>query len=76
MKRTIQQPRQRPDAWQTAADYGCDMELLESHLAMTPAQRVQAHRSALALAERLRAAMEQTVERSGETTTTTARPAR
>lgn len=69
--RLVKRPEQRHDkqldAWQAAAAYGCDMELLEEHLAMTPAQRVRAHASALALAEKLRAAMEKTVEQSGST---------
>lgn len=76
MKDATQQPRHQPDAWQAAAEYGCDMELLEAHLAMTPAQRVRAHASALALAEKLRAAMETTVEQSGTTAETVTRPAR
>jgi hypothetical protein len=65
VKRAAQQSGKQPAAWQAAAAYGCDMALLEEYLAMTPEQRVQAHRSALALAEQLRAAMEKSVERSG-----------
>ncbi len=67
VKRPAQRHDKQPDAWQAAADYGCDMELLEEHLAMTPAERVRAHASALALAEKLRAAMEKKVEQSGST---------
>jgi hypothetical protein len=48
----------KPDAWKEAETYGCDVALLEESLRMTPAQRIEAHRSALALAQRLRAAME------------------
>ena len=56
--------RHRPaDAWKAAEAYGCDMSLLEDNLRMTPQQRIQAHRSALALAERLRTAMEKFHER-------------
>lgn len=67
MKGSTRQHSKQSDAWQKAAAYGCDMELLEEHLAMTLAQRVRAHASALALAEKLRAAMEKTVEQSGST---------
>ena len=51
-------------AWKTAAAHGCDMALLADNLAMTPPQRIQAHRNALALVERLQAAGEKTRERS------------
>ena len=67
VKRAAQRSGKQPAAWQAAAAYGCDMELLEEYIAMTPGQRVQAHRSALALAERLRVGMEKSVERSGNT---------
>ena len=56
LKRTTQQRSKRPDAWQAAAEYGCDMALLERNLRMTPAQRVAAHSQALALVKALRQA--------------------
>ncbi len=51
-------PRRKPklDAWKAAEAYGCDMASLEHTLSLTVAQRIQAHRSALALAERLQEA--------------------
>jgi hypothetical protein len=67
VRHTAQQHCKQSDAWLAAAEYGCDMELLEEYLAMTAAERVRAHASALALAEKLRAAMEKTVEQSGST---------
>jgi hypothetical protein len=67
VKQAAQQRSKQSDAWREAEAYGCDMELLEEHLAMTPAQRIRAHASALALAEKLQAAMEKTVEQSGST---------
>jgi hypothetical protein len=66
VKRAAQRSGKQPAAWRAAAAHGCDMELLEEYIAMTPEQRVQAHRSALALAEQLRAGMEKSVERSGK----------
>ena len=56
VKRTAQQHRKQSDAWQAAADYGCDMALLERNLRMTQAQRVVAHNQALALVKALRQA--------------------
>ena len=56
MKHTTQRRSKQPDAWQAAADYGCDMPLLERNLRMTPAQRVAAHNQALALVKALRQA--------------------
>ncbi len=56
VKRTNGQPDTQPDAWQAAAEYGCDMALLERNLKMTPAQRAEAHRQALALVRVLRRA--------------------
>jgi len=46
-----------PDAWKEAEAYGCDIALLEENFRMTPKQRIQAHRSALALVEKLEEAM-------------------
>lgn len=40
-------------AWRRAEEFGVDMTLLEKSLRMTPAQRVEAHERALALAEEL-----------------------
>lgn len=45
-------------AWKAAAAYGCDMELLESNLKKTPAERVSAHNRALNIAFNLREAMD------------------
>lgn len=48
------QPHPGPtDQWKAAADYGCDMALLEDSLRMTPAERVRAHQQALNLVEEL-----------------------
>lgn len=56
VKHGAQHPGKQPDAWQAAAAYGCDMALLERNLRMTPAERVEAHRQALALVKVLRQA--------------------
>jgi hypothetical protein len=70
VKRFRRQPRKHPDAWQVAAEAGCDMALLADNLAMTPSERVLAHRSALRLVEQLQSAMDQRNERSGKTSRT------
>jgi len=43
-------------AWAAAEAYGCDMNLLEISLRRTPAQRIDAHQSALDLFEAVREA--------------------
>ncbi|MBM3860393.1 MAG: hypothetical protein FJ395_12170 [Verrucomicrobia bacterium] len=55
MKATRRKPN-AATAWKAAADYGCDMALLERNIKMTPAQRVAAHSQALALVKALRQA--------------------
>lgn len=48
--------RNTRSAWRRAEEYGFDMSLVEENLRLTPAQRLRAHSSALALADRLREA--------------------
>ena len=45
-------------AWEAAAQYGCDMSLLEENLRKTPIQRIRLHQQALNTAVMLRNAME------------------
>lgn len=54
-------------AWQRAEEFGVDMTLLENSLRMTPAERVEAHERALALAEEVRRAGAATRARRGTT---------
>jgi hypothetical protein len=49
-------PKARKDAWAAAEAYGCDMNLLEISLRRTPAERIEAHQSALDLFEAIREA--------------------
>jgi hypothetical protein len=49
-------PKAKKDAWAAAAAYGCDMNLLEISLRMTPEQRIDANQDALDFAEALEAA--------------------
>jgi hypothetical protein len=49
-------PKARKDAWAAAEAYGCDMNLLEISLRRTPAERIDAHQSALDLFEAIREA--------------------
>ncbi len=51
-------------AWKAAEAYGCDMELLESNLKKTPAERLRAHNRALNTVVMLRQAMEKRRARS------------
>lgn len=44
------------NAWDIAAAYGCDMNLLEISLRRTPTERINAHQGALSLVEALQAA--------------------
>jgi hypothetical protein len=47
------------DAWAAAAAYGCDMNLLELSLRMTPLQRIRANQDALDLIDALQRANKQ-----------------
>ena len=57
---TKRQPKRavagKRDAWAAAEAYGCDMNLLEISLRMTPEQRIDANQDALDFAEALEAA--------------------
>jgi hypothetical protein len=46
-------------AWRAAEAYGCDMDLLEESLSLTPAERLRLHMIALRRLEQLEAAMEE-----------------
>ena len=46
-------PKARKDAWVAAEAYGCDMNLLEISLRMTPLERIRANQDAVDLAEAL-----------------------
>ncbi len=52
-------------AWKKAAQYGCDMSLLEDNLLKTPTQRIRMHQRALNTAAILRKAMEKKHARHG-----------
>ncbi len=64
MKARDPRPTATDDPWQAATEYGCDMPLLKDAMRRSPAERVAAHRSALRLAVRLRAAKERADARS------------
>ena len=48
---------QHGSAWQAAKDFGCDMDLLEESLGLTPTERLRLHTIALRRVELLEAAM-------------------
>jgi hypothetical protein len=52
-QRRKKKPAHVKDAWATAAAYGCDMNLLEISLRMTPIERIRANQDAVDLAEAL-----------------------
>jgi len=49
-------PAASEDAWSAAAAHGCDMNLLEISLRMTPDERIDANQDAVDLIEALQAA--------------------
>ena len=51
-------------AWEAAAQYGCDMSLLDENLRKTPTQRIRLHQQALNTAVMLRNAMEKRKNRT------------
>ena len=68
--------RPRTTAWRRAQRHGCDMSLIKENLRKTPAERLDAHRRALAAVEGLRQAQEHTRGRTGVTAETADRPRR
>jgi hypothetical protein len=50
-------PRHEASAWHAAEEYGCDMDLLDESLALSPAERLRLHTIALRRLEQLEAAM-------------------
>jgi len=54
-------------AWDSAADYGFDMSLIEENLRKTPAERIAAHQMALDTALLLKTAVEKKHAEDGTT---------
>ena len=56
---------QDESAWDSAAEYGFDMSLIEENLRKTPAQRIAAHQMALDTALSLKTAVEKQYAEDG-----------